>query len=244
MCSGRVHRTTESFIAEMEAINPEIEILSEFYTVHTKVHCRCKKDGHLWWADPSSLLRGHGCPLCAGNENYTNDMYQARLWNVHSDIINTEPYTKAHTPIKFVHLQCGQEWVADPSSVLAGRGCPYCHVSKGEKRVAEYLSAKKIDFVRDKKFEECKHKKHLRFDFFLPLQNVAIEYDGQHHFGPVRFGNQSESQANENYELQKLKDQIKDSFCESNHIELLRIPYTEYDNILHILDTALQQTMS
>lgn len=30
-------------------------------------------------------------------------------------------------------------------------------------------------------------KKKLRFDFFLPIKNICIEYDGKQHFEPINF---------------------------------------------------------
>lgn len=57
----------ERFIREMTEINPNIDILGKYVNNKTKVHCRCKICGYEWKPVPSSLLRGHGCPKCAGN---------------------------------------------------------------------------------------------------------------------------------------------------------------------------------
>ena len=62
-----VNRTKkhEQFIKEMSLINPNIEILSKYITVNTKIKCKCLIDQHVWEVIPDSLLHDHGCPVCA-----------------------------------------------------------------------------------------------------------------------------------------------------------------------------------
>lgn len=40
-------------------------------------------------------------------------------------------------------------------------------------------------------------------------------------------------------EKQKRYDKMKDNYCKMNNIELLRIPYWEFDNVENILDLYL-----
>ena len=42
---------------------------------------------------------------------------------------------------------CGREWEAAPSNLLAGKGCPKCVASKGEKKVSEWLKNNNIIFL-------------------------------------------------------------------------------------------------
>ena len=42
---------------------------------------------------------------------------------------------------------CGREWEAAPSNLLAGKGCPKCVASKGEKKVSEWLKNNNIFFL-------------------------------------------------------------------------------------------------
>lgn len=53
-----------TFIEELSEINPNIEILSKYRRNSEKVKCKCKKDGSIWFARPSHLLIGKGCPIC------------------------------------------------------------------------------------------------------------------------------------------------------------------------------------
>ena len=73
----------ETFKEEMNIINPDIEILSEYKNWNTKVKCKCKVCGHVWDGNVSSLLYGSGCKICG----------HVKLWNSRGrkttqDIIN------------------------------------------------------------------------------------------------------------------------------------------------------------
>ena len=79
----------------------------------------------------------------------------------------------------------------------------------------------------------------LRFDFGIIENNTLsylIEYDGEQHFKPICFGGSyTKEELQERFRIRKLKDEIKNEYCKTNNIKLLRIPYTEFDNIEHIL---------
>lgn len=123
--------------------------------------------------------------------------------------------------------------------------CPYCldkkkyKYSKGEKKIKKVLDEMNIINIGQYKFQACKDIKELPFDFYLPEDKKAIEYDGQHHFKPVRFNGITEEQAIINHETTIKHDIIKDQFCLENNIELLRIPYYEYNNIENLIKTFL-----
>ena len=116
------------------------------------------------------------------------------------------------------------------------QGCHRCKVNKGEERVRQYLNDTGTYFVEQESFEGCKCKKNLSFDFYLPNQNICIEYDGIQHFKPIRFGGMSEEKADVCFKKGQKNDHIKNSYCFLNNIKLIRIPYTEYDNIEEILN--------
>lgn len=63
-CAGVIKKTNEEFINELNKINNDIEILGEYINNSTKIKCKCKIDNHIWYSNPSDLLRNHGCPKC------------------------------------------------------------------------------------------------------------------------------------------------------------------------------------
>ena len=48
---------------------------------------------------------------------------------------------------------------------MSGHGCPKCKFSNGEKIIEDYLIEIGVEYVCQKKFEDCKNKKRLPFDF-------------------------------------------------------------------------------
>ena len=71
----------------------------------------------------------------------------------------------------------------------------------------------------------------MRPDFYLPGYNLIIEYDGVQHFKPLKFFGGEEKLR----ERQK-NDELKKQLCEENGIEVIKIPYWEYNNIEKILE--------
>ena len=74
---------------------------------------------------------------------------------------------------------------------------------------------------------------YLLWDFVVERDGKPyfIEYDGIQHFKIVRFGGMSQERAEEAFTKQKHHDGLKDAYCKDNDYELLRIPYTQYENI-------------
>lgn len=82
---------------------------------------------------------------------------------------------------------------------------------------------------------------YYRFDFYLPQYNLFIEYDGEQHYKPVRYCTQSDDEVEQNFKRTQEHDKIKNEYCENNHINLLRIPYWEKENIEMIISNHLQR---
>lgn len=139
-------------------------------------------------------------------------------------------YAKFQCPI------CGQYFVSLLENVTLNKvkGCGG-HSSLGEEKIAQILSEMTITFIRQKTFSDlysqgAYRKYPLKFDFFLPKYNCCLEYDGIQHFS-YRIDDISTWNTKENYEKTKERDNIKNQYCQDNHIFLIRIPYTEKKNI-------------
>lgn len=115
--------------------------------------------------------------------------------------------------------------------------CHYCNVSEGEMKIMKFLDNHNIDYISEYRIKECRYKKPLRFDFYLPKYNLVIEYDGRQHFEPVKFWNGHD--ADKQLELNQIRDQIKTQYCKDNNIEIIRISYKEHDSIEQILSFLL-----
>lgn len=67
-CSDKVKRTQEQFIKEVNQINPNIEIISDYKARFKDVRCKCLIDGHIWSPIANNLLLGEGCPVCKSSK--------------------------------------------------------------------------------------------------------------------------------------------------------------------------------
>jgi len=112
-------------------------------------------------------------------------------------------------------------------------------MSSGEYAIKGVLDAMKVNYQREMRFADCKSTNSLPFDFYLPQHMAAIEYDGKQHFEPIEyFGGQSTLERTQRH------DAIKNAYCESNNIRLLRIKYTDFDRIQELIETFLADPIS
>lgn len=107
--------------------------------------------------------------------------------------------------------------------------------SYGESVVEQKLRKYNISFLKEVEFNGLINpatKKKLRFDFYLPELNICIEFDGEQHFKTIK-----EFDGDDITLLPKRRflDKLKNNFCKSNNIKLIRIKYTEINNINKII---------
>jgi len=103
-----------------------------------------------------------------------------------------------------------------------GNGCPNCNTSKGEEQIKRFLESRNIAFIQQHTFPDLKDRRHLKCDFYLPDQNLAIEYHGRQHYEVVQSFGGVEALA-EN----KPRDKLKKDYLLQNNIGFLEISYKE-----------------
>ena len=233
--NNKMKLTHKEFMDRMRKINSDIEVLEEYVNSQIKIKVRCKIDGYEWEVVPNNLLNGKGCPKCAGMYKTTEEFIN-ELKEINDNIEVLGEYVRADKKIKCKCKIDGYEWEITPHNLLSGQGCPKCNESKGEKRVGKYLDSKSIDYERQYKFDDCRSKKELPFDFYIPSLNIAIEYDGEDHYRiNKRSKNDTYEKAFNRFVEGKVRDTIKTIYCKENNIKLIRIPYWDFDNIEEIL---------
>ena len=116
------------------------------------------------------------------------------------------PYIESIEKI-LIDFNCGHEpnWIS-PASLKQGHGCPKCDESKGEREIRLYLEKNNIEFMQEYKFDNCKYKDFLRFDFCIPSLNLCIEFDGEQHFKEKDFFGGKDS-----LRLTQERDEIKNN---------------------------------
>jgi hypothetical protein len=205
--------------------------------------------GHKWETSiDKRTRRKQGCPYCSGHKHI---MGQTDLATLHPELCKEWDYTKnIHGPkiypqysnnkVWWICNKCQHSWCSIIADRVIGHGCPRCNISKGENKIEEYLNKYNIVKIIQQKFNDCKYKKMLPFDFYLPEYNLCIEYNGvQHYQIATGFYNKTPLYGLMRLRKQKQHDRIKRHYCRDNHINYLCIPYTHFDDIEEILDLAL-----
>jgi very-short-patch-repair endonuclease len=217
------------------------ETKNEYKNIESKIKIFCKNHGHFIQS-VHNHLNGQGCPKCKFeklatlkrttpefflkkcNEKFKNKNYDYSLVEYKKDKVKVEIICSVHGSFK-----------QTPNYLLGySKGCPKCIISNGENKIINYLIEKNINYEHQKIFDNCKYVKKLRFDFFISEKNIIIEFDGQQHFKPIKiFGGYDE------YRKNLIKDEIKNKYCAEENIKLIRIPFTDIDNIEQILNLNL-----
>lgn len=210
--------------------------------IHTEIkHITC---GNIYKVVPSKFVQGRRCPECSrkqqgGKISKTHEQFVEDVFDtVENEYTVAGTYIDSLTKIKMIHNKCGHEWKITPGNFLSGKRCPKCKETKGEKAISDWLDKNNISYEIQYKFKECKDERSLPFDFAVFQNNklvLLIEYDGQHHFQPVRYGKNDKNSENR-YIKNKKHDRIKNTYCKENNIALLRIPYYYLHDIKLILD--------
>lgn len=224
---------TKAFEIKLSLLFPNLKILSSYINSQKKILIE-NESGIQFLTLPNDLLRGVYPSIQTSIDK--NKYFKSQAKNVHGELYNYDlsDYSIGTKKIKIICNNCEFLFLQRPDKHLQGEGCPYCKNSKGEIKIQNLLKNLKIDFDKNKTFPNCKFKSLLKFDFYIPKFNLCIEYDGKQHFEPYdAFGGDQE------FELIKKRDKIKNDFCQKNNINLIRISYKDFKKIDSILKTAL-----
>ena len=206
-------------------------LLSDSYEkAHGKLLCECK-NGHKHFTTWVNFRKRPICLECEGK--IVNAKIIKEKVEKEGYFLKTDNYINNRQKLEF---KCPKNHTFFMSwhDFNGGCRCPHCKVSKGEDEIRRILNFWNVEFVSQKRFENCRDSLELPFDFYLPSLNVCIEYDGEQHYKPIEAFN-----GEIGYAKTKRHDEIKTHFCKDNNINLIRIPYWEFNNIENILKQNL-----
>lgn len=221
---------------ELRAKNNEnVVIVGKYNGSKNQVKVKCRHCGEIFFMRADSILDGNGHLSCMLRKIErqpikTQEDFIKELATTNPNIIPLGYYTRHVDKIMFRCEICNNEWSAKIGHILLGEsGCPKCNLSKGEAKISSYLEDNCINFIPQYAFKDCRDKRKLPFDFFLPDRNICIEYQGEQHYREVKFFGDS-------IEYIQNHDKIKSDYCKNHNIKLIEIPYTDFDDIEVILD--------
>lgn len=192
-----------------------------------------------------NMLHGYGCWAC-GREiskiksTFDKDFVEEYVNSINGNkLLNKEEYLGTFIPNLKIRCKCGNIFITSFNNYKKSTNtCRKCSLkeSRGEAIIRHVLEYGKIKFEQEKRFSDCRDKKPLPFDFYLPDYNLCIEYDGEQHYKDISFnGVTSYLERNQKH------DKIKNEYCNEHNINLLRIPYWEVNNIKNIILEKLKE---
>ena len=188
---------------------------------------------------PTTHLTGAGCNDCG------NEIIGKKLRNSIKKVIRIleEKRGKGNFDYSLIHktyknnrsilsIRCNKHnktFYQNADDHAQSGGCENCkYKSIGEELVMTILSEKNIEYIHNWGKHDCKlNKGRAKFDFYLPHQNLIIEYDGEQHFKPVQYGSMTKKQAIKEFKNRKKFDKIKNKWTKKKKINFLRIKYNE-----------------
>lgn len=220
---------------EIESFNGVVWLNPQEYknALEKNLIIRCNKC-HDEYTTSLQLFRSsryHTCPKCGFKElakqhRLHPDDIEAEINSFNGNtLMNKEEYRR--NSICNLEIKCGicgSVWTTSLEQYRHSfKQCPQCRNTRslGEYNIREFLKQNNIEFETEKRFDKCKAKRELPFDFYLPNQNAVIEFNGKQHYEPIEYYG-----GKEGFEYRLVNDKIKKDFCESEGITFIEIPYT------------------
>lgn len=247
LCKKCYNKTKISKSGPVQNILKNIEEIKQKYTiiemdlsnVKNTVTVKCKKCEYLRKTTIESFsIAFKKCPKCeTKNVLLTKEEVNKQLEEITQNKIQLiGEYSGNCETTLFKCNYCDFIWKTKVGNIKSGTRCPKCNQkeSKGENKIKEWLLKNNINFFQEYSIKSNFHDYHRqRFDFYIPLKKLAIEFNGIQHYEPVeKFGGEEE------FEKTKLRDLKKSTYCKNNNIKLLIISYKDFKNINKILSST------
>jgi ferredoxin len=125
-CEGNCPKSAAKKFNEFMEQHLDITLRGEYVGVDKPIDVECRKHHHQWKSTPKRLLRGHGCPKCAGLCPESAAEKFNEFMERHPDIILRSEYVNAHTTVDVECKRHHHTWKARPYDLLRGHGCRKC----------------------------------------------------------------------------------------------------------------------
>lgn len=206
--SKKIHG--DKYIYSKEAFFPDIR----------RAGLICKKHGYFTQSFGNYM---YGCKKCAieKNKRTTADFINIskRLFPKMLKYNKTKYISSIHKVI-LTCVKHGDFNIEAYNHMRGHLGCSICRESTGENTIRLILEELNIKFIREYKIPGFQY----RYDFYIPSENLLIEYDGIQHFKPIAiFGGE------DSFKIIKIRDKAKNKLAKLKKINLLRISFLDKD---------------
>ena len=222
--------TTEEFIKRAKQIYGDRFDYSEteYINATTKLKIICKLHGEHLLLPHHHLngTAGGGCPKCGkasinSKRKLTQEQFLERVKNIKGLSFDKTVYVDKRKRV-VVTCKIHGDYKTSAEVLLKGNGCPKCKYSFGESQIEIILKTLGIEYEVQKSFPTLRHLRLLKFDFYLPSYNACIEFDGEQHHRPIEYWGGEKA-----FKELQIKDSLKDSYCKTYNMPLLRIRFDE-----------------
>ena len=228
-CNGKAKKSDHQFKKEVfDLVGDEYTFLDTYVNKRTKLRVKHNNCGSVYKVAPSNFLKGARCWNCfvekeKGAKKKTNYQFKQEVYDLVGDEYEfLDDYVDSKTKIRVKHNKCGNIYEVAPHHFSEGHRCPYCTNSKGEDIINNILKVLGIKYDYQKTFDNLKDINLLSYDFFIPDQNILIEYQGIQHYQPFDyFGGEDK------FKVQQKHDKMKADYAKEHDYTLITIPYTE-----------------
>jgi hypothetical protein len=205
--------------------------LIDNYLGYKTLHCfECLNCKEIIVEKPINISkRKVGCLSCS-NYHLSHSKYQTLLPN-DIELVKNQLYINCDTNLYHKCKTCDYIWATRPRVIIYSKcGCPNCSSSKGERQIKNWLDIKGIEYIKE--FQQKIGNSTYRFDFYLPKKELFIEFNGIQHYEPREFFG-----GEDQFEVVKRNDLLKDNWVFENKKELLKISYEQ--NVEKILEEKI-----
>lgn len=254
-CANNTKYTNEEFKKHIyDLVGDEYTVISKYIDAKSKIKLRhnfSECNYNIYDTTPDKFNHGVRCYVCTKRRQTqesikTHQQFCDDVVNlVGSEYTIIGKYINSKTKIKLKHNVCNTIYEVAPAKFLYGNRCPVCNESKGEQRIRNYLNGNNIKFSKEYEFVDLigLGGGYLKYDFAIfykefskPL--ILIEYQGIQHYELI-----GKWISEQQFNKQKLHDQMKRDYCINNNIKLLEIPYWDFDNVESILEKELNASI-
>ena len=177
-CNGYHVWTEDEYKEKMHEINHNIEI-SGFTRIKNRVSSKCLICGCEWSPQAYDLLKGHGCPRCAGRERLDFDRFVSNFISVNDSIeILAEDIPDTKTMFNCRCKRCGNIWKTNVNRLRQGNGCNLCNHSATSFMEQAILKAFRSRLGEKEVRSRCKTVIGKELDIFIPSKSIAFEPGG------------------------------------------------------------------
>lgn len=236
-CNKEVRRL-QPFVNIKKLNDNRFIFLSPYLNSSEKLRVKERMCGHEYDLSPRSLkgVYNRKCLVCNKSlftvnnfkeylSTFKDDYYAEGYELLESKLEKVTSLTK----LKLKHINCENIITMTHSQFFkAHNRCKYCNNVTNSRTAAIVEAILKINsskYTKEFKFDDCKNKRSLPFDFKVDCEDdafILIEVDGKQHYSKKdRFYN---SQTIEN-------DKIKNKYCKVNGIRLYRLKVDDYKTI-------------